>query len=192
MDQARYATSVVANYIDTATIKENSKFHRTTLPHDMIFNKADANTSDEQVELLSREYNIHCRAFVGSLIRIFLQEWIYVLRYTIWKKNSSNDGKVHFEGLVHFLRYIRDNNNLGSKYYAKIEDVPLSDLLRQARINNDNQLIVFSDSIWQDCPDIVRSTGEYIVFYQGGPIDHCTHIPGPVAQYSAKSEYNAA
>ena len=29
-------------------------------------------------------------------------------------------------------------------------------------------------------------------FYQGGPIDHATHVPGPVAQFSAESEYNAA
>ena len=50
----------------------------------------------------------------------------------------------------------------------------------------------FSDSSWQDCPDTGRSTGAYIIFYQGGLIDHGTHVPGPVAQYSAESEYNAA
>ena len=32
----------------------------------------------------------------------------------------------------------------------------------------------------------------YIVFYQGGPVNHATHVPGPVAQSSAESEYNAA
>ena len=30
------------------------------------------------------------------------------------------------------------------------------------------------------------------MFYQGVPIDHFTHVPGPVAEYSAESEYNAA
>ena len=34
--------------------------------------------------------------------------------------------------------------------------------------------------------------GAYIIFYQGGPIDHGTHVPGPVAQSSAEIEYNAA
>ena len=29
-------------------------------------------------------------------------------------------------------------------------------------------------------------------FYQGGKIDHGTHVPGPVAQSSADSEYNAS
>ena len=52
--------------------------------------------------------------------------------------------------------------------------------------------MAFSDSSWQDFPDTVRSIGACIIFYQGGPIDHDTHVPGPVAQSSAESEYNAA
>ena len=36
------------------------------------------------------------------------------------------------------------------------------------------------------------STGAYIVFCLGGPIDNCTHVPGPVDQSSAESEYNIA
>ena len=39
LDQARYTTYVVENYLDTATIKENTKFHKITLPHDIIFTK---------------------------------------------------------------------------------------------------------------------------------------------------------
>ena len=50
----------------------------------------------------------------------------------------------------------------------------------------------FSDSSWKYCPDTGRSTGAYNIFYQGGPIDHGTHVPGPVAQFSSESEYNAA
>ena len=52
--------------------------------------------------------------------------------------------------------------------------------------------MAFSDYSWQDFPDTGRSTGAYIIFYQGGPINRVTHVPGPVAQYSAESEYNAA
>ena len=50
----------------------------------------------------------------------------------------------------------------------------------------------FADSSCQDFTDTSRSTGAYIIFYQGGPIDHVTHVPGGVAQSSAESEYNAA
>ena len=50
----------------------------------------------------------------------------------------------------------------------------------------------FSDSIFQYCPYTGIITGTYNIFYQGGPIDHGTHVPGPVAQSSAESDYNAA
>ena len=75
-------------------------------------------------------------------------------------KFSANPGKVNFEGLIHFLGYIRDNKTLGLKYYAYLNDAPVSDLLRQANIKTKNQLMDFSDSSWQDCPDTGRSTVE--------------------------------
>ena len=86
------------------------------------------------------------------------------------------------------LRYIRDNKTLVLKYYAYLSDAPVTDILRQANIKTKNHLMNVSDPSWQDCPDTGRSTGAYIIFYQGGPIDHGTHVPGPVAQSSAKRE----
>ena len=41
-------------------------------------------------------------------------------------------------------------------------------------------------------PDTVRITGAYIIFYKGGKIYHGTHVPVPVDQSSAESEYNVA
>ena len=73
-----------------------------------------------------------------------------------------------------------------------MNDAPLYDLWRQASINTENQLMAVSYSSWQYCPDTGRITGAYSIFYQGGPIDHGTHVPGPVSQSSAESEYNAA
>ena len=108
------------------------------------------------------------------------------------EKFSANPGKVHFEGLVHLLIYIRDNKNLGMKYYADLNDAPVTDLLRQANIKTKDHLMDFSDSSWQDFLYTGRSTGAYSIFYQGGPIRHGTHVPGPVAQYSVESEYNVA
>ena len=68
-------------------------------------------------------------------------------------KFSANPGKVHFEELVHLLRYIKDNNTLGLKYYSDLNDAPVTDLLRQANIKTKNNLMDFYDSSWQDCPD---------------------------------------
>ena len=52
--------------------------------------------------------------------------------------------------------------------------------------------MAFSDYSWQDCPDTVRITVSYMIFYQGGTIDHGTHVPVAVAQSSTESYYNAA
>ena len=61
-------------------------------------------------------------------------------------KFLANPGRVHFEVLVHLLRYIRDNKTLGLKYYADLNDAPVTDLLRQANIKTKNHLMDFSDS----------------------------------------------
>ena len=70
----------------------------------MIFTKEDVSTSDEQVEKLTREYNIHYRAWIGSLI--YLLSTTVDLSFAVHnlEKFSANPGKVHFEGLVHLLR----------------------------------------------------------------------------------------
>ena len=54
VDQARYDTSIVAKYLDTATVKTSTKFYETNFPSDMIFTKYDTSTSDEKVEKLTR------------------------------------------------------------------------------------------------------------------------------------------
>ena len=62
-------------------------------------------------------------------------------------------------------------------YYADIKDVPLSDLLIHNSIKTENKLMAFSDSIWQDFTENGINTEAYIIFYQGGPIDHGAHVP---------------
>ena len=59
LDQYRYDTSIVAKYLDTTTVKVSKTFYKTTLTADMIFTKEDVSTSYEQVEKLTKEYNIH-------------------------------------------------------------------------------------------------------------------------------------
>ena len=68
------------------------------------------------------------------------------------------------------------------KYYADMNDAPVTHLLIQDNIKTENHLMAFYDSSQKDCPDTVRSTGAYMIFYQGGPIDHVTHVPVPLAQ----------
>ena len=62
--QARYATSIVSKYLDTATVKASTNFYKNTFPSDMIFTKSDVSTSDEQVEKLTRVLNTYYRACI--------------------------------------------------------------------------------------------------------------------------------
>ena len=70
VDQARYANYIFAKYLDTVTVEESTKFYKTKLSSDMIFMKYDTSTSYEQVEKLTREFNIHYRACIGSLLYV--------------------------------------------------------------------------------------------------------------------------
>ena len=62
---------------------------------------------------LTREYDIHYRICIGSLI--YLLSTRVELSFAVHKlaKFSANLGKVNFEGLMHLLRYIRYNKTLG-------------------------------------------------------------------------------
>ena len=157
VDQARYVTYIVAKYLYTATVKVSTKFYKNKFPADMIFTKEDVSTSDEQVEKLAREFNIHYIACIGSLIYLMYTRVDLSVAVHNLAKFSSNTGKVHFEGLIHLLRYIRDNKTLGLKYYADMNAAPVSDLLRQYSIKTKNNLMAFSDFICKYCPDNGRS-----------------------------------
>ena len=69
----------------------------------MIFTKDDASTSDEKVEKLTSEFNIHYRACIGSLIYLLFKR--VDLSFTVQKlaKFSSNPGKLYFKGFVNLL-----------------------------------------------------------------------------------------
>ena len=86
------------------------------------------------------------------------------------EKFPANPSKLHFEGLIHLLIYIRENKTLGLKYYVDLNDAPVTDLLRRASIKTKNNLMDFSDSSWQDFPDTGIVTGAYIIF-----LSRCTN-----------------
>ena len=159
VDQAIFDTSIVEKYLYTVTVKLSTKCYNTTLPAGMIFTKEGLSTSDEQVEKLTRELNIQYRAFIGSLIYLFSTRVDLIFEVHKLAKFSANPGNVQFEGLIHLLRYIRDNKTLGLKNYVDMNDAPVTDLFRQASIKTENKLMAFSDYIWKDCTGTGRSTG---------------------------------
>ena len=100
------------------------------------------------------------------------------------EKNSENPGKVQFEGLVHLLRYIRDNKTFGIKYYSEMNDAPLYDLLRQASIKTDNQLVDLSDSSCKYCPDTLM---ELMLGFRSCLWPTIIQLPPPQSAHSART-----
>ena len=86
----------MANYLDTSTVKTSTNFHKTTFPSDMIFAKIDASTRDEQVQILTRKFNIHYRAYIGSLIYLLSTRVYFSFAVHKLAKFLSNPGKVNF------------------------------------------------------------------------------------------------
>ena len=86
----------MANYLDTSTVKTSTNFHKTTFQSDMIFSKIDASTRDEQVQILTRKFNIHYRAYIGSLIYLLSTRVYFSFAVQKLAKFLSNPGKVNF------------------------------------------------------------------------------------------------
>ena len=104
VDKAIYATSIVDKYLDNATVNTSKKFYNTTLASDTIFTRADSSTSDEYIDNLTREFNIHYRACIGSLIYLLSTRADLILSVHKLEKFSSNTRKINFKVLVNILR----------------------------------------------------------------------------------------
>ena len=96
----------------------------------MILTKADESPSDEKIEKLTMEFNLHYRACIGSSIYLLPTRVDLSLSVHKLAKFPENTGKLQFEGLVHILRYIRYNKTMGLKHYADMNDTLVSDILR--------------------------------------------------------------
>ena len=148
IDQASHVTSIVAKYLDAATVMGSKKFYKTTFPSDMIVTKSGASISNEKIYKLTRDFNIKYRPCIWSLMHLLFTK--VHLSFSVHKlaKFSSNSGKLHFESLVHLSRYIRDNKTLGMKYYDDMNDSLLSGLLIKGSIKTRNQLMDFYAYNW--------------------------------------------
>ena len=191
LDQNRYANMILTKYLGKIATNITTTETKRPLPEDFVPSKLDCSKSESEVETLTAEYRIDYASTVGALI--YLSHTRVDLAYSVPKlaKFLKYPGRKHFQALIHVLRYIKSKPNLGLKYYSDFLQSPLYELLRNQEIQFKNFIISFSDSSWQDCIDTGKSTGSYIIMYQGGVIDHGSMVPTPVAMSSAEAEYNA-
>ena len=108
-------------------------------------------------------------------------------------KYAHSPGDCHYKALIWLVGYIHKFPNKAIHFYSDINSSPIGKILHQSKISlNDNLTVTFTDASWQDDVDTGRSTGGYIIFKSGGPIDHRCHLPIPIALSTGEAEYLAA
>jgi hypothetical protein len=190
IDQSRYCKAIVKKYLDTAGYRKIGKHHDAPLPSGFIATVDDCSASEEESKALSEGLNIDFASCIGSLIYLSMTRTDIIYAVNKLAKLTRRPGQVHFEALLHLLRYLRDNSLYGVRFYSNISDAPLYQMLLKQNIEEKHTFFGFTDSSWNDDPDNGRSTGCYIITYMGGIIDHSSNMPDPVALSSAEAEYN--
>jgi hypothetical protein len=177
-------------YLDTAGTAKNERQHVTPLALDFIPSADDCSQDEVVAEQLEKEYNIDFASSIGSLIYLGMTRCNIVYTVNKLAKFTRQPGRNHYEALLHLLRYLRDNAQLGIKFYSDLSRAPLVAMLKSQKIEQTQPFFGFSDSLWNNDADSGRSTGCFIITYMGGIVDHSSNMPDPVALSSAKAEYN--
>jgi hypothetical protein len=191
LDQSRYCRSIIKKYLDTAGCARNTRQHDTPLPSGFIPTSDDCSTSDAECMELSMAFNVDFPSCIGSLIYLSMTRPDITFAVNKLARYTRRPGKMHFEALIHLLRYLRDNSLYGIRFYSTIESAPIYQMLLAQKIEERHLMFGFTDSSWNDDQDSGRSTGCFIITYMGGIVDHSSSMPDPVALSSAEAEYNA-
>jgi hypothetical protein len=113
LDQSSYCLSIVKKYLETAGAPKNDREHITPLALDFIPTSDDCSASEDVARELEKEYNIDFASCIGSLIYLGMTRCDIVYAVNKLAKFTRQPGQNHFEGLLHVLRYLRDNARLG-------------------------------------------------------------------------------
>ena len=74
-----------------------------------------------------------------------------------------------------------------------MKESPIYRMFKETNItSNEDTIITFSDSSWNDSVDTGRRAGVNISIMQGGPVNHSSHLPVLVAMSSGEAEYISA
>ena len=95
--------------------------------------------------------------------------------------------------MLHLIGYIMNTSNKYLKFYSNLKESQVYKVLTENKNTIDEDTVVtFTDSSWNDCIDTGRITGGNCSIMQGGPVDHSSHLPIPVAMSSGEAEYISA
>jgi hypothetical protein len=165
----------------------------TPAPTDYVYSKMNRpNSNEDQKEILKHFNGLSMSSAVSSLLYIALNTRCDIL-WVVNKlaKSSMQPGIKDFEALMHCFGYLRRFPDYAIKFNNNVNESPVHKICTKHKVPF-TELIGFSDSSWQDCPDTGRSTAGYKVFIKGNVIDADSSMPVPVAFSSAEAEYMGA
>ena len=95
--------------------------------------------------------------------------------------------------MLHLIGYTENTSNKYLKFYSNLKESPIYKGLVENKITIDEDTVVtFTVSSWNDCIDTWRSTGGNCSIMQGGPVDHSSHLSIPKAMSSGEAKYISA
>ena len=165
----------------------------TPAPVDYVYTVENRPNSEVEKAAISAKFpGLSMASAVSSLLYAALNTRCDILWITNKLAKSSNcPGMKDYEALLHVFGYLRKYPDYSIKFHAKVSESPSHQICKRHEIEP-TDIIGFSDSSWQDCPDTGRSTCGFKVFVQGGLVDAQSTMPVPVALSSAEAEYMGA
>jgi hypothetical protein len=143
-------------------------------PADAKITKAECPIEGDRFELASKY-----RSGVASVLYLACTTRPSLAKYASeLGKVQSNPAEKHYEYLVHLIQYIAGTLDSGLRYRKNAENVDI--------------LAAFCDASWADDVDDRRSTGGYLCYMNGSPINWHSRIMHAVALSSCESELYSA
>ena len=193
LDQENYVRHILNRYCGKDSVWGLPSMQDTPAPVDYVYSKANRPQSEEEKSQVEKKYQgLSMASAVSSLLYAALNTRSDILWATNkLAKSSTNPGEKDFEALMHLFGYLRKHPDYAIKFYSNIEEAPTSLICKKHGIKQ-TEIVGFSDTSWQDCPDTGCSTCGYKVFIQGGIVDAQSTMPVPVALSSPEAEYMGA
>jgi hypothetical protein len=146
LNQTRYCSSIIKKYLDSVGCKNVSRKHTIPLPCDFVPTSEDCSETEEKAAIFMDEYKLDYASCIGSLIYLSQTRSVIIFAVNKLARYMRKPGKAHLDALVHLLRYLRDNNNFGVRFFSDYSTSPLYAHLKSNGLPTDQLIVVMSDS----------------------------------------------
>lgn len=167
LDQSSYAKSIVTRFLEPAGVKKNDIPHGRILPPTFILISKDMTETAHESSKMQEDYNLDYASCVGSLIYLSYTRPDISFAVNKLAKYSRQPGEPHMISLIHLLRYLKQHTQYGLTFYSDFTKSPAHKILLDNNVPPSRNMFTFCDSSWDDDHDTSRSTGGFLIFYQG-------------------------